>query len=485
MPEQRERLIAEALRRQNPWWVTGKVPSELAKRARRPLFAGLWTALKKDPAVALVGPRQAGKTTLMYQVIEEILLGKGFDPRRVLFLSFDDPALPPPTRDLLNGVLAIHEEEVLREPLKREGEIRYVFLDEVSTLPGWSRTIKGWYDQKFPLKFVLSDSSNTRLMRGAAEHLVGRVDILRVYPMDFREYVAFHHSEILVKADLASVRNAVEKALHSGEVGRIARAFEEVLWIAEEHHSEVRLAMNRYLLADGYPGISGVESPLQAAAILNRYVQLTLYRDIVREFGVRNPRSLERLVSLIAAESSQRMDFGTLGQTLGLKYETIRDYLDYLESVFLVGASEFYSKSRAKQLRRPRKLYLRNCGIRNALAGALDEQLLADPARLGRVVETVVFDHVLRFVEARVPFPRVHYWQDPKGREVDIVFNMSKHPVGVEVKHATSIRDSDLGGLTAFMEAHPGSVGLVVTKDTFERRGKTLLVPLATFLLAL
>lgn len=481
----RERLL-EALYDQNPWWRLGQVPPTLAKPFRRRDFFFLRNRLDAPPILGIYGPRQVGKTTLMYQLANDLIAVRKVDPRRVLFYSFDYPGTSGAEGELLNLILEVYSTSVLKEPI---GEFRsnvYVLFDEVSKAKAWSRLLKGWYDLRHPIKFVVSDSSQSHLSRDAARDLVGRINLQLMLPFKFSDFLAFRLGQEEVSESTLRWRDRVADSLREGSPAKVLTTYQRMAEEMVPLRRRAQIQLERYLLADGFPELIASDDLALVASRLRQYVDLTIYRDLVRLFEIRNPKALDELVSLVASESGQRVNYNTLGKTLGLKYETLRTYLDYLESVFLVGSSEFYTRSRAKRIRRPRKLYFRNCGLRNAITGELHEALLADPGRLGLAVETIVFDHALRLAyhAKRVTPPRVFYWQDSREREVDMVLDLGPRPVAIEVKYRTDVRGGDMRALESFLEEKSDGFGLLITRGTLERRGGVVLVPLWLFLMA-
>src|SRR4030066_2605467 len=127
--------IRRALANQNPWWSTGKVPRHLLCPYRRRDFYPLRDKLADERILVITGPRRAGKTTIMYQMIDELLSVKKVEPRRVLFVSFDYPYLLADLDRPFEDILRAYTEHVLKESLENLTERVSIFLDEVYSLP--------------------------------------------------------------------------------------------------------------------------------------------------------------------------------------------------------------------------------------------------------------------------------------------------------------------------------------------------------------
>ena len=156
-----EQKIVRMLYEQNAWWVTGAVSPDLSKPFKRRDFHILKNKLLEKEITAIIGPRQVGKTTLLYQLIENLLQEKKVNPKRVLYASFDYPYLSMLSETPINDIFEVYSMQILREPMQKLKERIYIFFDEICKLEKWSSILKGWYDLKYQIKFIISASSST------------------------------------------------------------------------------------------------------------------------------------------------------------------------------------------------------------------------------------------------------------------------------------------------------------------------------------
>jgi len=491
MEEIEEQTVLRALYDQNPWFTTGSVPGEFVKPLkelerpfRRRDFFALCGKLKEREITAVIGPRQVGKTTTLYQLIDFLIGEQGVAPKRVMYFSFDYPRLVG--KISINQVLDAYATGILREPLESLSAPVYVFLDEVCRVEGWSRLLKGWYDLGYPIKFVVSHSSSSEVLRGASESLVGRISPFIMLPLKFVDLVRFRRPDLdeMVNRLSLNLRQAFSGAVFTGDVGGLFNRFKEARLQLAPHENLLKTVLQEYLLKDGYPGLLGVDSLAVCAQKLRDYLSLTLYKDVVQIFGVRDPRVLEELMVLLADASCGLVEYSSLSSTLSVKLDTVRQYMDYLEQVFLISRAEFYSKSRAARIRKRDKVYLANVGLRNALLGQLNEHLLSDTLALGKVFETLVHEHCRRLqFYLSGPNARVFYWRTPQGHEVDIVMEVASRPVPVEVTSGNEVPSKKLRGLEEFEKEHHPPFSMIVTGNVFDLRGQRIYLPLWLFLL--
>jgi predicted AAA+ superfamily ATPase len=230
---------------------------------------------------------------------------------------------------------------------------------------------------------------------------------------------------------------------------------------------EIGIILDDYVLRGGYPEIQLDKLSLdETVRRLRDQIHLVIYRDIVRVFQIRDPTLMEELIALIAIETSQRANYSGLANTLGAKLDTVRSYIGYLEDLFLLSKSSFYSDSRSFSLRKEKKLSIKDPGIRNVVAGTLDEGLLRDSEQVGRVVESMVVDHCKRLaygLEGKVNAD-TFYWRS-NSQELDIVMKLGGKPVPMEVKYQSSISPSDRKTIKRFVSRYDCPFALMLTKD--------------------
>lgn len=187
----RTRGMDALVRNLNPWW-EGLRPSDVPPVQRWPFEATLH-GLKRGltPAVVLRGPRQVGKTTLLNQIINQ-LLDDGVDPRYIFRIQFDDL---PDLRRLSMPIIELcdwYSESVLGMSLARaasKGTKPYIFLDEVQNLADWAPQLKSIVDLR-TVRVLVTGSSALRIEAGR-DSLAGRFTTIEMGPLLLREVASF------------------------------------------------------------------------------------------------------------------------------------------------------------------------------------------------------------------------------------------------------------------------------------------------------
>ena len=180
--------ILRLLYNHNPWWVKKPIPRSKLKTFKRRDYYKIIPQIDLESILALIGARQVGKTTLLYQIIEELL--KKTLPENVLFVELDDPYLHISLENL-DRIFSVYSTNILKKEFDATEEKIYIILDEVQSLKNWQNVLKRWFDLGYNIKFIVTGSSSTGILEGSSESLVGRIKHQIVLPMKFLEYVRF------------------------------------------------------------------------------------------------------------------------------------------------------------------------------------------------------------------------------------------------------------------------------------------------------
>lgn len=396
---------------------------------RREQYDTLMERLRERPRTLILvsGPRQAGKTTLIRQVLGDIDAASRYvavdvtdGPPSPTDAGAEDAAAPlgspPRTRDhqWLAGVW-----EQARQAA-RQSERSYVLaLDEIQVIPDWSAAVKGLWDadrmEGLPLHVVIAGSAPLLMMQGLTESLAGRFERIRLPHWSFTE---------------------------------MATAF--------------GFDLPTYLYFGGYPGAAAL---IRQQARWREYmkgalVEPNIERDVLALQRVDKPALLRQLFELACMYSGQLLPFRRmLGQLEDAgNTTTLARYLELLEQAGLVAGLQNYRGSALRRRASPPKLNVLNTALAAALSDYTFEEAQADRTFWGRLAESAIGAHLLNTREGTV---RVHYWRDGTD-EVDFVLQRGRRLVGVEVKTG---RSRGLTGLAAFQDAFKDARTLVAGTD--------------------
>jgi predicted AAA+ superfamily ATPase len=382
--------VVARLRADNPWWDPGFRPEGPPFDWPRRAFADrLFRLLRNGPrrAVVVLGARRVGKTTLLLQLVGEAVADRAGPP--VLYAALDTPTFAGRTPE---DLLRLFEQAVPHDP---RGP-RLVVFDEVQYQREWERHLKDLVDRFPDTRFVVSGSAGAALKRGSAESGAGRFTEVELPPFTFAEFLEFR-GQPLVEVEFGPV----VPTFNCRNIGELDAAFLE------------------YLEHGGYP--EAILDP-RVRAEFDRFVgrdivDKVLLRDLPILYGITDVNELNRLFAVLAYNTAQEASLEALSTGSGIVKPTIKRYLDYLETAFLIYRLRRVDEN-ARHFQRERgfKVHLVNPTMRSALFG----RLRLEDERLGALVESGALAQLLHLPLRR----HLHYarWRDGRlDREVDLV----------------------------------------------------------------
>lgn len=442
MPITSKESILKVLRAFNPWWITGNVTKAYVKEYRRFAFYETKRHLEETSIrrnVVLTGARRVGKTTIQYQIINE-LLNKGVHPNRILFVSFDHPMLKLAG---FNDILECYHENVHPE------QDVYYFFDEIQYAADWDRWLKTIYDTQHETKIVATGSASPALARGSRESGAGRWTVIQVPTLSFYEYCA------LVGADVPEL----DPLLKPTQMLRLSQRERQAIMnrlIGVQKH------FNRYLKLGGFPELALSDDDSMAEQIMREdVVDKVLKRDLPSIYNIRNATELERIFLYLCNVSSDIVAIEAMTKELnGVSRQTVQNYIDYLESANLIYQSFPVSLEGKKVLKAKPKIYIADAAIRNAVL--MDDEMLSNPTEMGKMVETSVYKHVAAFYYQKAT--SVGYYRGgSKDKEIDIVVDYPDiKNILIEVKYRES---ADIPDTSAIVEhSSKAASSIIITK---------------------
>jgi predicted AAA+ superfamily ATPase len=461
--------ILDDLRRVNTWWESSVVRRPLVRETRRDEFNAVLGSLPSRHILSIIGPRRVGKSTLIFQVIDYLLV-QGVNPLNILFFTGDNPGLFTEGATI-SGIIDGYFNEVLHGIPEAEDQRAYIFIDEIHFIKDWQLHLKSFYDQNYNVKFTVSGSSSVHLFKGAKESLLGRIDDIHVLPLDLNQFLRFYDS-LKGKGKTAAALKELPQGTVFDDPAKYYRALEKSRIKLFNAEPGINKALGEYLLAGGYPEYFETADMYRwQQNLLDAVVSRGLYRDVVSMYSVKSPETLEKLLYLAASESGGEFSYSFIGQTLGIDKLTAQTYLRYLSEAFLIMICDNYSAKTAAVIRKNKKIHIADSGIRNAYLNTMD----LSSEDQGFLAENACVRLARSYCENTLA--KLYYWRD-KNKEVDIVIKKRGGILPAEVKYRNTIRESDLEGIYAFMEKNSCSAGLVITKKLLEKRGKLYLIPL-------
>jgi len=369
---------------------------ELYPRQIEPL---LREALADSPVVLVHGPRQSGKSTLAK------MTGK---PLGYEYLSFDDDTIRAAADADPIGFV--------------EGLSDRVILDEIQRVPELFTTIKHAVDARSgPGRFLLTGSANVLLLPRLADSLAGRMEVLRLHP--------------LAQCELERQPGQFVDAL-----------FADRFKVRYQNQPMAQLVGK--ITAGGYPAALRRSTGRRRQSWYRNYINALVQRDVQDLGRIHSLEAMPRLLELAASQTAQLFNASRLAAPFQLSRPTISSYMTLLENVFLLERLQPWHSNRVKRLIKTPKLHLGDTGLACALLGVDADDLMADRALLGHVLESFVYQELRRQDSWAEQPARFYHFRDRDGMEVDIVIERSASALaGVEIKAAASVDKRDFRAL--------------------------------------
>lgn len=481
--------IQAILQDSNPWWRGERVFGlpNLRRWAFQAVLNGVQQGLA--PATVLRGPRQVGKTTLLNQVIDA-LLDTGVAPRRIFRVQFDEL---PSLREMTEPILELtrwYAATVLQKSLNQaahDGEMAYLFFDEVQNLQDWAPQLKHLVDMQ-PVRVLVTGSSALRIEAGR-DSLAGRISTIEMGPLLLREIAQLRgfgtlHA-VLPPNGLAPLKQ---------------RQFWQDLRAFGEQHAAVRQqAFAAFAERGGYPVAQvRVDQPWERIAdLLNETViRRVIQHDLRGGSGGRRPAAslLEEVFRLacryVGQAPSRQLYVEELERSLGvpIRWQRLWTCLKLLDSTLLLQLIEPL-ELRLKRHRGAAKLCLCDHALR---AAWLQEVIPLTPESLvqmphltdlaGRIAESIAG----YFLRSLPGLDVAHFPARRAEPEVDFILTVGVQRIPVEVKYRRRIDPRDLLGLVSFIEKshYNAPFGLCVTlhDETATDDPRIVSLPLSTLL---
>ena len=312
--------------------------------------------LSLNKAVIILGARQVGKTTLLNELCA--------DKKNVLILNGDEPD----TRELLGHVTSTQLKNLF-------GDARTIVIDEAQLIPDIGISLKLITDYIQNVQLFVSGSSSIDLANKINEPLTGRKLEYNIYPISFKEMVSHHGL------------------------------------IEEKRHLPIRLIYGYY------PEI--VTSPGNEITLLKNLAGSYLYKDILSFGQVKKPILLDKLLKALALQMGSEVSYNELGKTVGADKETIERYIDLLEKAFIIYRLDALNRNVRNEIKKGKKIYFYDNGIRNALIGNFQPfELRTDK---GVLWENFIISERIKYLSYTGFYGHYYFWRTTQQQEIDFV----------------------------------------------------------------
>ena len=360
-------------------------------------------ALLDTPVVLIVGPRRAGKTTLVREMGEFDRTYITLDDQTVLEAAESDPA------GFIRG-------------------LNRTTIDEIQRAPDLLLAIKKTVDEDYrPGRFLLTGSANVMTLPRIADSLAGRMETIQMLPLARAEIEGRTPAflERLFEGDLRKARNAIvgDDLVHA-------------------------------VMRGGFPEAIARDSERRRQDWARSYLTSVLTRDLRDIAEIEKLTELPKFVRMLAEYSSQLVNYSQFGASINVSHKTGQRYLGLLEQVFLIAMLQPWFTNTLKRIVKTPKLHFLDSGLLASARGLTFDRIKIDRGAFGALLESFVFSEVLKLMTGSDLRLTPYHFRDRDMREVDIVLERDDGMIaGIEVKASATVKTGDFGGLRALAEA--------------------------------
>lgn len=397
-------------------------------------------------ATVVVGVRRSGKSTFMFQLMQQ-LVQAGVSRQNILYLNFFDDRLHGLRHDNLAWVTDAY---FSLYPEKKHAEQVYCFFDEIQVVRGWEPFVDRLMRTETCAVYITGSSAHM-LSKELATQMRGRALSWEMFPFSFQEFLDH-------------------------------RGLESALPWSSKKRLLIQKAFEAYWETGGFPEVAGLERNIRMK-IHQEYFTAVLFRDVVERYDIPHPRAVADLAHWLVDNTGSLYSINALTgylKSLGHKASksAVADYLNWLEDAYAFFTVRLFDASLARAHANPKKIYC----VDHALVRSLNSGILVNS---GHLLENLVF------VALRRVMPDIFYYRTQGGREVDFVLGRSgtsRRFVQVcESLANPQTRKRELLALSEAMRENPGSSAIIVTRNESEHLtgdfGSIEVLPVWQFLL--
>lgn len=340
---------------------------------KRTIYDSIWSFLDTDEVALITGPRQTGKTTLLFRIYSKLKK----EGKLCYFFSLEDP--------LLLSKLGDHPDNLVQLlDCSAESKKIYVFIDEIQYLENPSNFLKFNYDKyKGKIKLMVTGSSAFYIDRKFKDSLAGRKRIFFMNVFSFEEFLSTK------KLNTKDLKLTEKKAL-----------------------------MNEYLIYGGYPRVVLTEDPEEKKNILHEIAYAYTKRDI-SDAGIQKDEIFYRLFVLLSDQIGKTVNVNKLANTLNVSKTVINNFIYIMRKSFHINLVNPFFGNLRKELTKMPKIYFNDFGLRNVFLNNFDKIEHRDDK--GEILENMIYKKLLETHDEI----SINYWSTIEKNEVDFVVKNS------------------------------------------------------------
>ncbi len=357
--------------------------------------------LDKPEIIAIVGPRQCGKTTLLKEIADKV--------SGDIFISFEDQSILSLFNNNLDDFINIY--------IKGK---KYIFIDEFQYAKDGGKKLKYIFDH-FPIKILVSGSSSIDLTVKVLKYLVGRIFVFNLYPLNFLEILSYKDKNYY---DYLKEKQGI-----------FWKNFETE--ISPEAHQKLMNFYEEYLIYGGYPRVVTSNSIEEKKEVLKSIYNTYFLREVKDILGLIDDYKLSNLIKGLALQIGNLVSYNELSDLSGYDYLSLKKYLGFIQKTFVADLIKPYFNNKRLEIVKTPKVYFYDTGLRNAVIN--DFRPLDERTDAGALLENGVFQQLTKTDYT------YNFWHSKQKAEIDFVINLGQNKkLALEIKNKAQILPSSV-----------------------------------------
>ncbi len=365
----------------------------------RILKENILQSCNKGKAIILLGPRQVGKTTLLKDIAK--------NKKDTLWLNADDFKIKT-----LFEIASISQ---LKSIIK---DAKTIIIDEAQTIKDIGLKLKIIIDEFKNTQVIATGSSAFDLANELNEPLTGRKFEFQMYPISFEEMVE--------QTNLLSELNQ----------------------------------LNHRMVYGYYPDV--VVNQNDEKRILKQLADSYLFKDILIWNKIKKSDKIIKLLQALSFQIGNQVSYNNIGNLIGLDSETVERYIILLEKSFIIYRLSSFSRNHRSELKKSRKVYFIDNGIRNAVISNFSNLALRND--IGALWENYIISERKKYLEYHNIYANTYFWRTKTQQEIDYIEEIDGQIYAYEFKWN---KNAKAKFPKSFLITYPNAITKIITPDNY------------------
>lgn len=386
--------------------------------------------LARKEVISIIGPRQAGKTTLLRNLEKKLLMAK----KTVNFINFENVS-----------ELNLFQTDI-ESFIELNKSYEVIIIDEFQYAKNGGKKLKYLFDTT-SAKYIISGSSSLELTFNTGKYMVGRMVSFTLYPFSFREYL------LAANPELYSLLNMKIPSVFTLELNKDI--------FSDEINKRLKNAFEKYLIWGGYPAVTLSETEAEKRKLMESIISNYLLKDISSLLKLATEDKLLKLIRFLAAQLSSLINYRELSNVADLKFVSLKEHLNILKETYVVDIiTPFFRNKRTELVKNP-KVYFVDNGFRNHILS--DYRKIEYRNDSGALVENFALNELKQSGEKKY----INFWRTKSGAEIDFIIEAAGDLLPVESKYSTN---PNVGkNMHSFINKFSPKEAIILTKNRLDK----------------